>query len=275
MSERRPEPFGSPVCGIDGSPEALEAARQAAALAAPGARVHAVAAWDPGAAMHAGIHAGRVAAELRDEAVATLRAARDELPELETALVEGAPVAGLLAAASAYAADLVAVGSHGTSRRSGILLGSVATAIVHYAPCTVLVARAAPDFPGLVLHAGDGSPESAAAAAVAGAIAARHGSRLVALHVAGDDGGAQPPDLDSIRAAYGRDPVAEVESGRPHERIPERAGELRAGLVVVGSRGRTGLRSLGSVSERVAHRAPCSVLVVRSAAHPTVEPAPG
>jgi hypothetical protein len=34
-------------------------------------------------------------------------------------------------------------------------------------------------------------------------------------------------------------------------------------LIVVGSRGLHGPRALGSVSERVAHRAPCSVLVVR------------
>jgi nucleotide-binding universal stress UspA family protein len=32
---------------------------------------------------------------------------------------------------------------------------------------------------------------------------------------------------------------------------------------VVGSRGLQGMRSLGSVSERVAHEARCSVLVVR------------
>ena len=36
-------------------------------------------------------------------------------------------------------------------------------------------------------------------------------------------------------------------------------------LVVVGSRGVHGLKALGSVSERVAHQAECSVLVVREA----------
>jgi len=36
-------------------------------------------------------------------------------------------------------------------------------------------------------------------------------------------------------------------------------------LVVVGSRGVHGLKALGSVSERVAHQAECSVLVVRKA----------
>ena len=34
-------------------------------------------------------------------------------------------------------------------------------------------------------------------------------------------------------------------------------------LLVVGSRGLRGLRALGSVSERIGHRASCSVLVAR------------
>ena len=38
-----------------------------------------------------------------------------------------------------------------------------------------------------------------------------------------------------------------------------------ADLLIVGSRGVTGLCALGSVSERVAHHAPCSLLVVRGA----------
>ena len=36
-----------------------------------------------------------------------------------------------------------------------------------------------------------------------------------------------------------------------------------ADLVVVGSRGLSGIRALGSVGERVAHEAHCPVLVVR------------
>jgi len=41
------------------------------------------------------------------------------------------------------------------------------------------------------------------------------------------------------------------------------AAAAEADLVVVGSRGLHGLRALGSVSERVAHTASCSALVVR------------
>ena len=50
--------------------------------------------------------------------------------------------------------------------------------------------------------------------------------------------------------------------------LDEPAGALveaseTADIIVVGSRGLHGLKALGSVSERVAHRAKCSALVVR------------
>ena len=41
------------------------------------------------------------------------------------------------------------------------------------------------------------------------------------------------------------------------------AASKKADLLVVGARGLHGMRALGSVSERVAHRAHCSVLVLR------------
>jgi nucleotide-binding universal stress UspA family protein len=42
-------------------------------------------------------------------------------------------------------------------------------------------------------------------------------------------------------------------------------------LLVVGSRGLHGLRALGSVSEQVAHKAACSVVVVRALAADVAE----
>ena len=50
--------------------------------------------------------------------------------------------------------------------------------------------------------------------------------------------------------------------------VPHAAGTLvevaiEADLLVVGSRGLHGMKALGSVSERVAHEAKCSVLIVR------------
>jgi len=65
--------------------------------------------------------------------------------------------------------------------------------------------------------------------------------------------------------------VPECLDGDPATCIVDVAEATKAGLVVVGTRGRTGLARLllGSVARNVLHHAPCSVLVV----HAPVEPA--
>ena len=70
-------------------------------------------------------------------------------------------------------------------------------------------------------------------------------------------------DLPALTAASGR-----LVSGLPAGRIADVAAETSARLVVVGSRGRTGLDSilLGSVAERVAQICPVPVVVVKSPA---------
>ncbi len=57
----------------------------------------------------------------------------------------------------------------------------------------------------------------------------------------------------------------EVRLGDPGSVAAQRAEELSAGLMVVGSHGRTGISRmvLGSVAERVTRLAPCPVLVVK------------
>ena len=77
-------------------------------------------------------------------------------------------------------ADLIALGTHGRTGLSRLLLGSVARNVLNHAPCSVLIARPAhaERFPGLIVHANDGSPESLDAAMVAGVA-----SRLVRVNV--------------------------------------------------------------------------------------------
>jgi nucleotide-binding universal stress UspA family protein len=193
-------------------------------------------------------------------------------------LMRGAPVAVLLAAIANLEADLVSVGSHGTSRAAGVLFGSVATAMAHHAPCSVLVAREAPadPFPRTIVHANDGSPESLDAALVAGRIAVRHDATLVTLHVADSASTGEGVAEGSVRLieSTGQRPVLRVAHGSPHRRIVEAANQTGASLIVMGSRGRTGLAALGSVSERVTHNASCSVLVVRRPSHPAGDDSP-
>ena len=210
--------------------------------------------------------------ELRAESTDALRALHAEFPRLAPILMRGAPVAVLLAAIANLEADLVSVGSHGTSRAAGVIFGSVATAMAHHAPCSVLVARQAPpeDFPRLIVHANDGSTESVDAALVAGDIAARRDAAVISVHVgegADADAGVSVARRSFAEAA-GREPEMRFERGSPLRRIVEVASETNASLIVIGSRGRTGLAALGSVSERVTHNAPCSVLIVRRPSHP-------
>ena len=54
-----------------------------------------------------------------------------------------------------------------------------------------------------------------------------------------------------------------IEPARPVELIVRTAAADRCSLLIVGSRRVGGVRALGSVSERVVHAAPCSVLVLR------------
>lgn len=264
--------FDRVVCGVDSSPESMEAARQGTLLAAEGASCYAVAAWDAALARRAGLYADKAMAELKNDGETALREARKALPTLEPVLVRGAPVPSLLSAAANLQANLISVGARGTSRLAGIVLGSVATAMAHHAPCPVLIAREVTrtSFPKLILHASDGSPESMSAARVAGQLAARQDAQVVMLTVSDGAarGGGIADEALAVTEAWGREPVQQTSEGSAHRRIVETADELGAALVTMGGRGLTGLRSLGSVSEAVVHGAPCSVLVVRGVAHP-------
>jgi nucleotide-binding universal stress UspA family protein len=271
----QPVEFRAVLCGVDGSAQSLVAARQALALGTDDAKYWALTAWDPGLAVHAGLRAFEVMDELRDQARSALRRARELSPAITPMMIRGRDVAALLGGIANLEADLVAVGTHGHSRAAGVLFGSVASAAAHFAPCSVLIAREPSDgaFPGLILHANDGSHESLDAADVAGRLAARHGSEVVTVHVGEThDPGVVEQAVGLIDSA-GVEPTTRVEPGSPHRRLVEVAHDVGASLIVIGSRGRTGVAALGSVSERVAHRASCSVLIVRRPAHPVREAA--
>jgi nucleotide-binding universal stress UspA family protein len=80
---------------------------------------------------------------------------------------------------------------------------------------------------------------------------------------------ASPPEMEpSVTAAtsLGVSPIREMAMGRPERALVASAEREELDLMVVGHRGIRGVRRvLGSVSEHVAHHAPCSVMVVRNA----------
>lgn len=241
--------FERVVCGVDGSPESLEAVRQASVLTAPDGRLVLVAVVDAERAIRFQLaptawHAARRAldeVEALDEAAArALQRARDEAvgpADVTTCEVGGHPATSLVETTAHERATLLAVGTHGHGRAAGILLGSVATHVLHEAPCSVLVARArdgAAWTPRSIVLGDDGSASADEARRTCDELAHRFGS-----------------SLETITATRGHPAHALVEAA------------ALADLVVVGRRGERPALGLGSVSEHVAHHAPCSVLVVQ------------
>lgn len=108
--------------------------------------VHVIEPWLPAAAI-----AGEFVPDDDTYAVeqrAQAKRALDSLPPPEfgpkpvvRALLEGHPAYEILNYASAHAADLIVLGTHGRKGISRWLMGSVAERVVRHAPCAVLVVR--------------------------------------------------------------------------------------------------------------------------------------
>ncbi|MDX6513534.1 MAG: hypothetical protein QOE36_3038 [Gaiellaceae bacterium] len=254
--------FDSILVGVDGSPEGLEAVRQAALLAVAGGGLTLLAAWNPalpfGSAM--GGPSGYADTEgPRLRALDALGAAGEhaaDRPSPATKVARGLAWQALIAEIERQGDTLVVVGSHGQSRTAGIISGSTATELIHKAPCSVLVARHAPEgFPRRIAVGVDGSPESAAAYSVARSLAMRFDAEVWPVVAHGGAG------VDKRRVAEILDYHHEDLQDEPVQALVAVAAD--ADLLVVGSRGLQGVKALGSVSERVAHRARCSTLIVR------------
>jgi nucleotide-binding universal stress UspA family protein len=251
--------FGRVIVGIDGTEPGYEACRQALRLASPPGRIELVSAVYLAGAALAGWSAERVAQELEQKAGAALhRAAQIAGERAATRLVNGPASEVLLREVERADATLLALGTHGHSRLSEIVIGGVAGEMLHRALCSVLIARpprSAEPFPRSIVVGLDGSAESDHALAAAEELRLRLGVPLrvlVALR-------GKQVDLGHVHL---RTPFSEPVEAHPVEALVDASDQTD--LVVVGSRGLHGVQALGSVSERVAHRARSSVLVVRA-----------
>jgi nucleotide-binding universal stress UspA family protein len=260
-----PPLFPRVVCGVDGSRGAGVALSQASLLADRDLELVAV-------AFVQGSGPSRQADLSPAHAAAALDAARHEVGRpVRTLAVEHRDTAAALTQAAA-GADLLVVGAPPHHRAGGAFLGSAASTLLHRAPVSVLVARRPPvgaTFPGPVVVGDDGSERAGGAVRLAADLAARHGTDVVLVHAGDPDGEARRAQAEHavlVRSATGSEPVVITSDLPAHRAIVDAAAYVPAALVVVGARGVTGVRALGSVSERVAHEAPCSVLVVRPAA---------
>jgi nucleotide-binding universal stress UspA family protein len=233
------------IAGVDGSDESMAAVAQAARLAAPETELVLAAYDEP---------ESRVS---RRDALTSAMAVVPAGQRVESVERSGMASDALVESAGEEGADLVSVGSHGVGRIAGILIGSVVTNVLHRAPCSVLVARPsdADPWPRAVLVGVDGSDPSVKAYEAAASLASRFDVALRPLvSIYGQSG----YELEAARAAA---PGIETQEANAVEALVHAASE--GDLIVVGSRGLRGVKALGSVSERVAHEASTSVLVVR------------
>ena len=144
-------------------------------------------------------------------------------------------------------------------------------------------------FPTKILLATDGSKEATLAARTAADLARKTESELHLLHsravpmlIEADSEAARDvpyaeetarreaqkvldAQVEQIKALGNKVTQTHVRLGRPVEQIGILAEEIRAGLILMGSRGLGGIKRalMGSVSESVVRHAHCPVLVVR------------
>jgi nucleotide-binding universal stress UspA family protein len=167
--------------------------------------------------------------------------------------------------------NMIILSTHGRTGFKRLMMGSVTAKVVGHAPCNVLIIPldAGVDCKKILL-ATDGSVYSEMAAREAVSMAKLSAGRLLALSVAKRDENipVAKESVNVVREFAEREGIA-VETlsliGEPYEVIVKTAEQENAGLVVLGSHGRTGIERLlmGSVTERVIGHSKSPVLVVR------------
>ena len=250
--------FERVVVGVDGTDFGFEALHQTLALSPPGQAVLALTALDTAIAGYAGFRMDYYKAQLEEEAERARARALEimgDRPNCTTKVVRGDAKGVLRHVCNEYDATLVALGGRSSSRFLGIMAGETASTLLHDAARSVLFAR--PQWgqrwhPNRVVVGLDGSDSSLAALAVGDDLAERLGSGIQVVTATGG----KPVEREGAWAER----VTEWDPGHPFAALRDRS--TLADLLILGSRGLHGVRALGSVSERVAHRAHCSVLVV-------------
>ena len=210
---------------------------------------------------------------------------------VDAVLLRDRPASGLVEQALEFSADLMIVGSRGHGPIASLVLGSVSAEIVDHAPCPVLVARRSTI--ERVVFATDGSETAAAAEAILARWPIFAGLPIRVVSVADVvrpwTTGIAPTMYTQVLNAYAKDvaeaeaehlgiareaaqrlaeadrrATAEMRRGDAAAEIIAVAEESSADLIIVGSRGQTGVKRivLGSVARNVIAAGQASVLVI-------------
>jgi len=200
------------------------------------------------------------------------------------------PLAAIQRAVRTHKADLVVMGTHGRRGLQRAFLGSVAEHALRVLDLPILAVKEDPEAAAKpidkIVLAVDFSRHSDRAVETTAGLAARLSASVDVVHAFG-----LPADYDSYLSSAGAEVQRKIESevlerleairsrleqrkirakthfrrGHPGIVISDLAREIAGQLIVMGTRGLTGLDHvlLGSVAERTLRLAPCSVLCVK------------
>ncbi len=287
------------LIALDGSPNALGAARHAAELARRGARVEAIllTVQRPIMAGEIGVIAtaqlaraerARAAAEVLGPGCLAMRNAGIPYVEEE---VSDSPATAITACASRHAADLILMGTRGLSSVKRVVLGSVSKEVLHLTHMPVTLFKSGKirrlNDPTRLLVAVDGSPSALRATAYAAKLGSElprceahllhvrpsltYGGVLVSSHDAlikhwsakdAEAAFAEPTGmLDRAKLPC----TLHLEDGEPAARIANAIRTLGIDLVFMGTRelGRVASLVIGSVADAVLRQAPIPVTMIR------------
>lgn len=192
----------------------------------------------------------------------------------ETAFLPGpGPAEAILRDASDWSSDLIVLGASGHGRFERWLLGSVAQTVLRAAHCPVLLVKGQSLWPPQrILVPLDGSDFAAQALSLAVPVARAAGSEVRLVTVFPAPVAAERPQLGHLLKACAELAVERCDYqalfGEADEKILDEAAHWQCRLIVLASHGRRGRQRfwLGSVAERVARHAACSVLVWKAGA---------
>jgi nucleotide-binding universal stress UspA family protein len=298
------------LLAYDGSAGATEAVRLAEEIAWPSdSAIRVVSVIEPTTMPSGPWYRGAALAPELDAAITayahdTMREVVEHLGtsdmSVEGVVLRDRAASAIIDAARDFRADLIIVGSRGHGTIASLLLGSVSSEVVDHAACPVLVARSTTL--NQIVFATDESPSAQAAGAllsrwpifdglpirvVSVADVARPWTTGIAPTMYGQVLDAYAADLRGAKKEHqriaddaatrlqesGREATAEMRAGDAAGEVIAVAEERGADLVVLGSRGRTGLTRLlvGSVARNVLSGSTASVLIVRDETEDSVE----
>ena len=207
--------------------------------------------------------------------------AKKERVLIKTVCEEGEIYERIVDLADAENFDLIIMGKRGTAGLEKTLIGSVTARVIGHSQRDVLVVPGGASVGWKnILFATDGSKYSEAATGKAIDFAKSYGSELHVISVVDvtEEFIARAPgaleelvkkakgvvdDVKNKAASEGVKAEGMVKEGEAAKSIIDLAEKKKAGAIIMGSHGRTGLTRLlmGSVTERVIGHAPCPVLV--------------